>query len=89
MPLTSAIVRSVRAVARGRELGKNWRLWIAGDGPERRNLESLAGELGVADRVQLLGFRDDIGELLAADLSSTPLTLTFAEMFRSATRNPV
>jgi glycosyltransferase involved in cell wall biosynthesis len=59
----------IRAVARARELGKNWRLWIAGDGPEQRNLESLAGELGVADRVQLLGFRDDIGELLsAADL---------------------
>ncbi len=56
----------IRAVARGRKLGRNWRLWIAGDGPERSSLQSLAEELGVADRVQLLGFRDDIGELLAA-----------------------
>jgi glycosyltransferase involved in cell wall biosynthesis len=56
----------IRAVARGQALGRNWRLWIAGDGPERSNLESLARELDVADQVQFLGFRDDIGELLAA-----------------------
>ena len=56
----------VRAVARGRQLGKKWRLWIAGEGDQRERLESLADELGVADRVHLLGFRDDIGELLSA-----------------------
>ncbi|MDB5413681.1 MAG: glycosyl transferase [Rubritepida sp.] len=41
-------------------------LCIAGEGPERAALEALARECGVADRVHLLGWRDDIGPLLAA-----------------------
>jgi glycosyltransferase involved in cell wall biosynthesis len=39
---------------------------LAGDGPERPRLEALAGRLGVAGRVQFLGSRDDVPELLAA-----------------------
>ena len=59
----------VRAVARGVAAGRQWRLWMAGDGPMRGSLSTLANELGVAGRVHFLGFRDDIGELLAeADL---------------------
>ncbi|HET9728347.1 MAG TPA: glycosyltransferase [Acidimicrobiia bacterium] len=42
------------------------RVIIAGDGPERGNLEALARSLGVADRVDLVGHRADIAELLAA-----------------------
>jgi glycosyltransferase involved in cell wall biosynthesis len=42
------------------------RLWIAGDGPERAALESLAAELGVSERVCFLGTRDDTADLLAA-----------------------
>jgi glycosyltransferase involved in cell wall biosynthesis len=30
-------------------------LWLAGDGEERRNLEQLAGELGLGPRVKFLG----------------------------------
>lgn len=41
-------------------------LSIAGEGPERAALESLAQELGVADRVAFLGWRHDTGALLAA-----------------------
>jgi GalNAc-alpha-(1->4)-GalNAc-alpha-(1->3)-diNAcBac-PP-undecaprenol alpha-1,4-N-acetyl-D-galactosaminyltransferase len=33
-----------------------WRLTIVGDGPERRSLERLAVELGVADRVTFTGY---------------------------------
>lgn len=41
-------------------------LSIAGEGPERAALETLARDLGVADRVAFLGWRSDIGALLAA-----------------------
>jgi glycosyltransferase involved in cell wall biosynthesis len=40
-------------------------LSIAGEGPERAALEALARECGVADRVSLLGWREDTGALLA------------------------
>ncbi len=40
--------------------------WIAGDGPLRDDLEAMAKELQVADRVRLLGWRDDRAALLAA-----------------------
>lgn len=41
-------------------------LVIAGSGPLHGELEAAARALGVADRVQLLGERDDVPELLAA-----------------------
>ncbi len=42
---------------------------IAGEGPERANLEALARREGVADRVRFLGWRTDAGALLrAADI---------------------
>lgn len=40
-------------------------LVIAGDGPERPALTALAARLGAADRVHLLGHRDDVPALLA------------------------
>jgi glycosyltransferase involved in cell wall biosynthesis len=40
-------------------------LSIGGEGPERAALEALAAELGVAERVAFLGWRQDIGALLA------------------------
>lgn len=41
----------------------NWRIRITGDGPARADLVALARELGVSDRVEILGFAD--GEALA------------------------
>ncbi len=41
------------------------RLWIAGEGLLRAELERRAADLGVADRVALLGLRDDLPDLLA------------------------
>lgn len=41
-------------------------VWIVGEGVEREALLDQAGRLGVADRVHLLGFRDDVPDLLAA-----------------------
>lgn len=43
-----------------------WLLAIAGTGPEHARLENVSRELGVQDRVHLLGPRDDIPDLLAA-----------------------
>lgn len=42
------------------------KLVICGEGPGRERLLSLASDLGVSDRVSLLGFRDDIADIMAA-----------------------
>jgi glycosyltransferase involved in cell wall biosynthesis/ribosomal protein S18 acetylase RimI-like enzyme len=39
---------------------------IAGDGPARERLKGLAVTLGLKDRVTFVGFREDVGDLLAA-----------------------
>ena len=41
-----------------------YELWLVGDGEFRGELESLARELGVGDRVKFLGVRADVPELL-------------------------
>jgi glycosyltransferase involved in cell wall biosynthesis len=52
----------LRALAR---LPAEVHLSLAGEGPERAALEALARELGLAARVEFLGWRSDIGALLA------------------------
>lgn len=42
------------------------RLWIVGDGPARQEMEALAGELGVADRVRFWGQRIETSQFYAA-----------------------
>lgn len=42
------------------------RIVIAGDGPIREELEQFARKLNVSDRVVFTGFREDVGDLLAA-----------------------
>lgn len=47
--------------------------WLAGEGPDREKLETLARDLGVADRVRFLGWRDDRAALLQeADICVFP-----------------
>jgi glycosyltransferase involved in cell wall biosynthesis len=41
-------------------------LWIAGDGPERGTLTAQLHSLGLAGRVRLLGWREDVPALMAA-----------------------
>ncbi|MEL0107195.1 MAG: glycosyltransferase [Rhodospirillaceae bacterium] len=43
----------------------NTYLWIAGEGPEREKLESLAEKLAIKPRVRFLGWREDAADLLA------------------------
>lgn len=50
-----------------------WHLTIVGDGPEQKNLRDLALELDLGGRVELLGLRNDLENLLcAADLFVHP-----------------
>lgn len=53
------------AMARLRDQGLAAELWLIGEGSHRPQLEALIAELHLADRVQLIGSRRDIPELLA------------------------
>lgn len=55
----------VRALARVRERHPDAELRLVGDGPMKRDVQSLAASLGLAGAVQVTGRRDDIPELLA------------------------
>jgi glycosyltransferase involved in cell wall biosynthesis len=69
------------------------RLVIAGDGPERRNLEALSAELGLRDKVTFLGHVEDTSPLyrtfdvfaLTSDTEQMPYTVLEA----MAAGNPV
>ena len=41
-------------------------LWLAGEGAQRAALRRQAASLGIDDRVRFLGWREDVGALLAA-----------------------
>jgi len=53
----------LRALAR---LPGDVHLALAGDGPDRAELDALARQLGLGGRVAFLGWRQDVGALLAA-----------------------
>lgn len=58
------------ALHRLAERGIAWRLQLIGGGEMRGEYEALCQELGIKDRVEFLGYCDDIPELLArADIS--------------------
>ncbi len=73
----------LRAVARARELGAPVRLAVVGDGERRTELENLAGDLSVRDRVSFAGYRADVTHVAAAsdiavlssDNEGTPVSL--------------
>lgn len=46
--------------------GFTYQMCIAGDGPLRGSMEALAVQLGIADRVQFLGVRHDVADLMSA-----------------------
>jgi glycosyltransferase involved in cell wall biosynthesis len=56
----------LRAAAVAARSVPDMRVVVAGEGPERERLETLAAELGVAGQVSLLGRRSDVPDLLAA-----------------------
>ena len=65
------LVRVAAHMAQRTDMDIHW--VVAGDGPLRGRLESLARRLGVADRIHFLGFREDgAGVLKACDLLFFP-----------------
>jgi glycosyltransferase involved in cell wall biosynthesis len=56
----------IEAAAMLPRTGRPIRIVIAGDGPARARLEQFALGKAVTDRVSFLGFREDVGDLLAA-----------------------
>lgn len=54
----------LRAFALCRPHHTDWCLAVMGDGPERRNLETLAAELGIADKVRWMGMVAEPTEVL-------------------------
>lgn len=54
----------IRSAARLLELGIPINYRIVGEGPELANLADLVKELGVEDHVSLLGWRDNVNEIL-------------------------
>ncbi|MDH7578548.1 MAG: glycosyltransferase [Bacillota bacterium] len=56
----------LRAFASVAEKHKNAILLVAGQGPQRKEMEHLAKELGIGERVRFLGVRRDIPELMNA-----------------------
>ncbi len=51
----------IRQVA---ELEFPYRLLIVGDGPEEKNLHSLVHSMGLGENVKMLGYREDIAQLM-------------------------
>lgn len=56
--------RLLNAVAGLKEEGFDFKIKIAGPGPMRGRLQEMTAALGVEDRVEFLGYRDDISCLL-------------------------
>ena len=56
----------IQATARLADMGIEVQTEIAGSGPSESSLRDLVASLGVAERVRFLGWRTDVGRLLAA-----------------------
>jgi glycosyltransferase involved in cell wall biosynthesis len=62
--------RALLEIAAGLPPDWDWRLWFAGEGPERAACERLAAKLGISGRVRFLGYQADPGPLYrAADIA--------------------
>ncbi|CAM5472170.1 glycosyl transferase [Streptomyces avidinii] len=61
-------------------------LLLAGDGPERAALRSLAAELGAQSRIHLLGERDPLGDSADGRTPGIPALLAAMDVFVSPSR---
>lgn len=56
--------RIIKVVASLKDNYPTLKLIVAGDGPDRKRLESIIFDLKLSDRIKLLGWRNDIAQLL-------------------------
>jgi glycosyltransferase involved in cell wall biosynthesis len=62
--------RTLLEIAAGFPKPWDWRLWLAGEGPEKAACEALAARLGISGRVRFLGYQSDPGPYYrAADIA--------------------
>jgi glycosyltransferase involved in cell wall biosynthesis len=84
------LIRATHALIRA---GCDVELWIAGEGPARSTLQALIDQLGLGDRIALLGWVEDTVELLHAldlyALSSVREGLPIALLEAMSMRLPV
>jgi glycosyltransferase involved in cell wall biosynthesis len=59
-------VKDQETIIRALAMVEDVKLVLAGDGPQRKEQEELAGRLGVRSRVDFLGIRTDIPQLIAS-----------------------
>lgn len=72
---TKGVLDLVEALSRWRGSGRDVALVVAGTGPLDRAMAEAAARAGVADRLHLLGWRDDVTALMAlADVVVLPST---------------
>ena len=68
-----------------------WKLLIVGDGPEKENLQNLISRLEITKYVELVGFKNNIGELLFQSkiFAFTSLTEGFPNALLEAIGTPL
>lgn len=66
---------SVDLISKINEQNDNIKLYLVGDGDQRKNIENEIEKLGLSDYIELLGFRNDVNNLLQmADIYLMPST---------------
>jgi glycosyltransferase involved in cell wall biosynthesis len=79
--------------ALARHAAAPWRLWVVGDGEDEAALRALAARLGIERRIDFLGYRADVREIMHASdllaLSSTLETQPFVLPEAMASRLPI
>ena len=56
----------IEAAARLRDQSLDFSIWLIGEGPSQAEFEGMIAEASLADRVHLVGHRDDVAEILSA-----------------------
>lgn len=70
----------IKAFAKSLEKNSELELKIVGEGPEKESLENLSNELGITDKINFLGWQDDIPKFLNS-INIFALTPTRRESF--------